>query len=334
MKTKRVIIYDKEDVKIVEEELGELNQGQALIEAEYSLISAGTELSRVFKLKKGATYPVYPGYSAVGTVLESKIDGYNPGDRVLYSGTHASVHNYDPFKSDGGLFFKLKPETDGKKAPFMSMAWIAMNAILPADVKIGDTVAIFGLGTLGVFSALYYQKMGSRVICFEPNKDRAKLAGEMGVKEIIDCAPADQIKEFRTRVTQDGADISVDASGVSACIESAIEITGKYGQVLLLGSPRVEYQDNVSVPFYSIHSKDLKVYGALNQMYSYRSVPGTRINKQRYLGLIEDMINEGYLPVEKLVSHVIEPDEDQLLEAYRGLMYKQNEYTGVLIKWK
>ncbi|MBQ1826880.1 MAG: zinc-binding dehydrogenase [Erysipelotrichaceae bacterium] len=334
MKSRKVVIYDKEDVRIVEEELGELAQTEARIRNEYSLISAGTELSRVFKLKKGAAYPVYPGYCSVGTVLESRIEGFEPGDRVLYSGTHASVHNYDPAKGDGGLFFKLKDETDGRKAPFISMAWIAMNSILPADVKLGDTVAIFGLGTLGVFSALYYQKMGARVIGFEPNRERAALAYEMGVREIIDCPPKDQISTFRSMINQDGADISVDASGVSACIEAAIEITGRYGQVILLGSPRVEHQDNVSVPFYSIHSKDLRVYGALNQLYSYDRVPGTRLNKKRYLSLIEDMINDGYLPVEKLISHVIRPEADELLEAYRGLMYKQDQYTGVIIDWK
>lgn len=334
MKSRKVIIYDKEDVQIIEEELGELKDGQVLVQNEYSLISAGTELSRVFKLKKGAPYPVYPGYCSVGRILESRIKGFEPGDRILYSGTHASVQIFDPLNSDGTTIFKLKDETDSRKAPYMSMAWIAMNAVLPADIKLGDTVAIFGLGTLGVFCGLYYQMMGTRVICFEPNKQRAALARSVGIKEVIDCAPDQQIAAFKELTGNDGADIAVDASGISACIETAIQVTGNYGQVILLGSPRVELQDNVSVPFYAIHSKDLKVIGALNRLYTFESTRGSRRSIKRYLGMIENMINDGSLPVEKFISHEIKPDAGELLEAYRGLMYHQDEYTGVIINWK
>lgn len=334
MKSRKVIIYDKEDVRIEEEELPELPDGSCRIETEYSLISAGTELSRVFKLKEGASYPVYPGYCAVGTILESRIPGFNKGERVLFSGTHASVQNFNPEKSDGGTLFHLKPETDSRKATYLTMAWIAMNAVLPADIKLGDTVAVFGLGTLGIFTSIYYQLMGTRVIGFEPNGKRAQLARELGVREIITCSPEDQISEFRKLVSEDGADITVDASGVSECIETAIQVTGKYGQVILLGSPRVSLQDNVSVPFYAIHSKNLKVIGALNRLYTYDSTPGSRRSIKRYLSLIEDLVNSGKLPVEKLISHQIKPEAGDLLEAYRGLMYKKDEYTGVIIKWK
>ncbi len=334
MKSRRVIIYDKEDVRVEQQELEPLPQDCVRIETEYSLISAGTELSRVFKLKEGATYPVYPGYSAVGRITESNIKGFSPGDRVLFSGTHSSHHNFNPANSDGSILFKLKEETDPEKATYISMGWIAMNAILPVDVKLGDTVAIFGLGTLGTFAALYYQLMGTRVICFEPNENRAATAAKAGVREIVTCDPREQVSEFFRLVPGDGADIAVDAAGISACIETAIQVTGKYGQVVLLGSPRQPLQDNVSVPFYSIHSKDLKVIGALNRLYEFDMTPGSRRYKKRYLELIENLINEGKLPVELFISHEVSPDAAELLEAYRGLMYRQEEYTGVVIKWK
>ena len=47
-----------------------LSVDEALIQCEYSLISAGTELSRAYALKKGFSYPVRPGYCGVGRILK------------------------------------------------------------------------------------------------------------------------------------------------------------------------------------------------------------------------------------------------------------------------
>ncbi|MBQ6654430.1 MAG: zinc-binding alcohol dehydrogenase [Erysipelotrichaceae bacterium] len=333
MKSRRVVINDKEDVAIEEVELGELQPGQIRIRTEYSLISAGTELSRVFKLKEGAKYPAYPGYCSTGIVLQSNIEGFREGDHVLFSGPHADLHNFDPLHSDGSILYRLDPSTDMKKAPYMVMCWIALNGILPADVKIGDTVAVFGLGTLGILVSLYYQMAGCRVIGFEPSESRARLAERAGVREVISCPAEEQLDRFAQLDLPDGVDISVDAAGVSACIEKAIQITGANGQVVLLGSPRQPYQTNASQSFYAIHSKMLKVIGALNRKYSFEPQPGSRVSMKRYLGYIEKLINEDQLPVEMFISHQIEPDAEQLLEAYRGLMYDKDHYTGVIIKW-
>ena len=64
MLARKVVIYGKEDVRIVSEKIDpeKIGDNEILFETEISFISAGTELSRVFALKKGATYPVYPGY--------------------------------------------------------------------------------------------------------------------------------------------------------------------------------------------------------------------------------------------------------------------------------
>ncbi|TXT16286.1 MAG: Chlorophyll synthesis pathway protein BchC, partial [Erysipelotrichaceae bacterium] len=64
MKIRSVIIHGVKDVSIVEEELNleTMNPYMCLIENTVSFISPGTELSRVFGLKVGATYPVRPGY--------------------------------------------------------------------------------------------------------------------------------------------------------------------------------------------------------------------------------------------------------------------------------
>ena len=64
MLAKNVVIHGIKDVSVFEQEINteNLKPHECLIETSVSLISAGTELSRFFGLKKGATYPVNPGY--------------------------------------------------------------------------------------------------------------------------------------------------------------------------------------------------------------------------------------------------------------------------------
>ena len=265
MKSKYVIINGIEDVSILEEEIDDqLSKDEYLIETEVSLISAGTELSRVYGLKKGAKYPSRPGYCSVGKVLKvgnpnSKIQ---VGDRVLFSGPHASLSKFNPATSDGSVLFKLDEKTDSIDGTFLEMCWIAMNGILPADVKLSDKVAVVGLGTLGLVCSLYYKQMGVDVVAIEPVAKRAQIARELGITT-VDCSIANQVEEAMKASDNKGYDIVVDATGLSVGIELACKIAATYGQVLLMGSPRTDYVTNITDTFSAIHMKMLTVIGAL-----------------------------------------------------------------------
>ncbi|HQB32479.1 MAG TPA: hypothetical protein PLI19_04005, partial [Erysipelotrichaceae bacterium] len=72
MKSYYVELYQKGKARIIQEEISDadLQDNEAIILTDFSMISAGTELSRVFEIKKGFSYPVRPGYCSVGTVLK------------------------------------------------------------------------------------------------------------------------------------------------------------------------------------------------------------------------------------------------------------------------
>ncbi len=338
MEAKRVVINGVLDVKIISEKLdvSSLKPNQCLIETEVSLISPGTELSRVYGLKVGATYPVYPGYCSVGRILEvgSNLTHLKPGDRVLFSGSHTSLQIYDYTKSDGGILYPLADKTDSIAGAFLNMAWIATNGILPAEVKLGDTVVVLGLGMLGLIVSLYYQKMGAKVIALDPITSRTKLAQKMGIKAAYDVKPENQEIEVSKLLKGQGADIVIDATGLSAAIETALKMAAPYGQVVLMGSPRSPYQANLTDSFSLIHMKMLTVIGALNRRYPVQPVVGSRLNVTETMAYLEELIAEKYLDVDLFISHIIEPTEKELLEAYDGLMNHKDSYHGVIIDWR
>lgn len=336
MIAKEIIINGIQDVSLVERKIHpeSLQDTECLIETAVSLISPGTELSRVFGLKPGATYPVSPGYCSVGTI-QAKGDALSHvhvGDRVLFSGPHASRKIYDYSKSDGGILFPLDPALSDEEGAFLMMCWIAMNGILPAEVKLGDRVVVFGLGTLGLILSLLYQEMGVDVLAVDPVKERCTLAETMGVLSTLDCAPNQQIDAIMNHTNQQGADIVVDATGLSVCILSSFEVAAKNGQVLLLGSPRTPFTTDVTPYLNMIHRKMLTVRGSFNRRYPYQEQEGSRLSITRSLTYLSGLLIQKKIDVSHFISHIIPPEE--AMTGYAGLMHHKDEYTGVIIQWK
>ncbi|HWS29246.1 MAG TPA: zinc-binding alcohol dehydrogenase, partial [Clostridia bacterium] len=338
MLAKNVVIHGIRDVSVVEREIDaeNLKPYECLIETYVSLISAGTELSRVFGLKKGAVYPVNPGYCSVGKILKKgeKIYQAEEGDVVLFSGPHSSHQIYDYTASDGGILHKLNSDTTPEEGAFLMMCWIAMNGILPADVKLGDTCAVMGLGNLGLILSILYRQMGAKVISVDPMKHRCDLAREMGISHVVDCAAENQAEEIMALTDGKGVDIAVDASGLSACVETCIKVAVRYDQVILLGSPRTDYIANVTPAFNAIHTKMLTVIGALNRRYPYEEKEGSRLSSKRTMKYLEGLLHEKVIDVNKFISHIIKPTAEDLMFAYDGLMNKKDDFTGVIIDWK
>ncbi|MEN6470184.1 MAG: zinc-binding alcohol dehydrogenase [Clostridiaceae bacterium] len=338
MLAKEVVVHGIKSVSVEGREIDaeRLKPTECLIETQVSLISAGTELSRVFGLKKGAAYPMRPGYCSVGKILKKGegVDQAGEGDIVLFSGPHSSLQIYDYTRSDGGILHKLDKNTAPEEGAFLMMCWIAMNGILPADVKLGDTCVIMGLGTLGLILSILYRKMGAKVIAVDPMEHRCALAREMGIRHAVDCAPENQADAIMALTGGRGADIAVDASGLSACIETCVKVAARHGQVILLGSPRADHTANVTPTFNAIHMKMLTVIGALNRRYPYEEQEGSRLCIKRAMRYLEELLQEKSIDVSKFISHTVRPTAEELMLAYDGLMNRKNEFTGVIIDWR
>jgi len=336
MIARSIVIEGIQKVNIIEEEInpGVMKSKECLIESIASFISPGTELSRAYGLKKGVTYPVRPGYCSVGRIIEkgSDLKTVEIGDTVLFSGPHASHQIYDMAKSDGGVLYKLDPRLSPNEGAMMMMCWIAMNGILTVDVKLGDTVVIFGMGNLGMILSILYTEMGVKVIGIDPVAHRCEIARSMGLKNVVHCAPEEQIKTILELTHQKGADIVIDATGMSAAVENAVLSTGRNGHVVLLGTPRTDHVTNITPILNAIHMKMLTVHGALNRRFPFEEKEGSRISVRRSMDYLTELMLKKTIDVEKFISHVIKPEE--IMSAYEGLMYHKDQYTSVIIRWE
>ena len=319
--------------RVAEEEIdvSDLKDNEAVIKTEYSMISAGTELSRAFALKKGFSYPVRPGYCMVGRILQKGKDiKAEIGDRVFFNAPHASLVRWNTSdKVQGRQIMKIPEDLDPIAATSLNLVLVAMQGVNLTEVKLGYVAGVFGLGNIGILTALLYRKLGCRVIGFDPAKGRCELAKQAGLEY---CASEDYGTIIDEVSGGKGLDIAVDATGLSPVIADCIGFTREYGQVLLLGSPRQSYEGDLTPVFSKIHMKDLRVIGAFNRTIPVYEQDGSYDCMERNLNIACDLLKSRDIDVFKLVTKVIDPKECK--EAYDDLMYRKDSNNCIVFDWR
>lgn len=310
----------------------DLMDDEAIIKADYSMISAGTELSRAFALKKGFKYPVRPGYCMVGTVLKKgKNIKAEVGDRVFVNAPHSSLVRWsDGDNAQGPMIKKIMDGVETIDATAINLLLVAIQGVNLAEVKLGYNVGVFGLGNIGIITALMFKRMGCNVIGLDPVSSRCELAKEMGL-EYASC-DQDQKKVIQEFTKGNGLDIAVDVTGLSPVIISCVENTRAYGQVVLLGSPRVGYECDITPLLSQMHMKNLKVLGAFNKTAPGVAVDGSNNSVSRNFEVVNQLLKEKYIDVSKLISSVIDPKDCK--QAYYDLMYNKDKQNCIVFDWR
>lgn len=315
---------------------------EILVEAETSVISAGTELAIYTAIAPGVrspgswnAYPFRPGYGVVGRVraLGSEVMHLQEGDRVLCFGSHASQQILNVCgDTPRQAAFLIGEDLSAETAVMLRMALIAFAAPLAAQGEAGDTVCVLGLGVVGNLAAQLFQRAGMRVIALDVVPQRCDLARQVGIETALAVDPGDQVEAIRGLTGGKGVAIAVDAVGDSRVVASCIQVCAPFGQVILLGSPRVAVQGNLTDSFRTIHNNWLTVKGALEWRLPPYPALGTKHSIQSVVNSLTDRVRARHLVVDPLITHRIQPD--QLPEAYEGLLSSKGDYMGVVVDWR
>ncbi|AXB48419.1 oxidoreductase [Amycolatopsis albispora] len=243
-------------VELAEVPAEPLGEDQVRVRTRFSGISAGTELTayrgtnpyltrrwnaglRLFTSDAdvpGLRYPVAGwGYSEAGEVVEAAPGtGFAAGDQVWGIWGHRS-EAVVPAE-------KLRPVPDGLDplaASFARVGAVALNAILAADLHLGEVVAIFGQGVIGLLATQMARRSGAEVIAVDGLAPRRAEALKAGAVRAFDPAGEPVAEGVREYTGGAGADVAIELSGVYPALHEAIRTVTTGGRVVAAGF----YQD-------------------------------------------------------------------------------------------
>jgi threonine dehydrogenase-like Zn-dependent dehydrogenase len=334
MRIRRIVFPESGRAQLQDDQLDEssLGAGQVLVEQEYTVVSAGTELAIQSGLEKWAPLPFTPGYGSVGRVLAAGpgMERLSVGDRVFAHGPHCS------HAIVGGLVLPVPEDLDPKLAVVGRMAQVAFTALRVSEVELGDWVAVQGLGQVGNMAAQLFGLQGCEVIGVDVAASRLETARQCGIGRVVNAAECDPVAAVAELTGGRLCQAVVEATGVTDLALTAARMAGLKSEVILLGSPRRHASFDALELLQRVHLWDQGVVtlkGAHEWRFPVCQDPGgfVKHSLERNVRLYFDLARRGKLAVEPLISHVADPAECDAI--YAGLRSGDPTYVGVVFDW-
>lgn len=305
-----------------------------------------------YPVRKGLTI----GHEPVGIIekLGSAVIGYEEGQRVIAGAITPSgysnaclcgQHSQDGagtrhgFKSMGGWRFGntidgcqaeyvLVPDAMANLAPVPDKLTDEQVLMCPdimstgfsgaesGGVKIGDTVAVFAQGPIGLCAAAGARLMGAtKIIAVDTVAERLSMARRLGVDVIVDYRHDDPVEAIRTITHGRGVDVAIEALGTQSTFENALRVLRPGGTLSSLGV----YSTDLRIPLdaFAAGLGDSKIVTTL--------CPG---GKERMRRLME-VVASGRVDLKPLVTHRF--TLDHIEEAYDLFAHQRDGVLKVAI---
>ncbi|MDR2185926.1 MAG: galactitol-1-phosphate 5-dehydrogenase [Treponema sp.] len=312
-------LYAVGDLRYEDVPMPKMESGEVLLQVKACGI-CGSDIPRVFE-KGTYHFPTIPGHEFAGVI----VDAAGREDRVLIGkraavfpllpcgecdacqiGEYPQCRNYDYYGSrrDGAFAeyiavkkWNLVFVPDG--VPFEHAAMcepcaVAIHALSQAGINLGDTVAIFGAGTIGLMAAQIAAGWGAaQVVLADVDEAKLAFARELGFTHAINSGHLDPVKYILDITGNRGADVALEAAGVSATLEGCLKAVKVFGKAVLMGNP-AKNMDLPQKSYWEILRKQLTLRGTWNSSYN-----GAH-NDWR---LAIQCMDRGVLRLDKFVTH-------------------------------
>jgi len=351
----------------------QLGLGMVLVKNHYSLISAGTEGSTVKAarqsligkakarpqqvaqvlqvLKQQGVVQTYRavtkkleaysplGYSCAGEVIEvaDDVTEFKVGDLVACGGLtacHAEVVSVPV-----NLAVKLKENSDLSLACYNTLGSIALQGVRQADLRLGETCAVIGLGLIGQIVCNLLKASGVRVVGVDVSPEPVALAA----KHCADIALVRNSAGIEERINDFTGGLGVDAVIIAAATPSldpinfAGAISRKKGTIVVLGAVPTGFDRE---PHY--YKKELQVkmscsYGPGRYDLNYEEkgidypAPYVRWTEKRNMEAFQQLIESGRMDLGYLTTHTF--PFDQAPHAYDMVAKRSELFLGIVLKY-
>lgn len=294
-----------------------------LVRAVRSLVSPGSELNRVRRLPGDADskWPNHDlGYATAGVVeaVGAEVEGFAVGDRVACMQHHQEYVitpvGGDPVRQP----VHIPDDVSWDVAPFILWGCSCYNWTMRADIRLAETVAVVGLGLVGLLMTMWARLRGpGQIIAVDLDQSRLDLAAKAGADRLVNASQGDPVEAVRelTGGTMAQCVLHCAAGPHVEAFETSQRLTAHSGRLVLIGI----HSAPLTILRHEFLAKDLLGAGT-----GYRMDP-------RLFDEGAKLLQSGRLPVLDIVTHNVPYTEAPAI--YDMLNFRSAEAGAVLLRW-
>jgi len=273
-------------------------------------------MTTVNAIRSKLDQPLPLGYCNAGVILESDVDGLEPGDRVVSNGNHAEV-----VRVPKNLCVKIPDDVDDESASFTVLGAIGLQGIRLIQPTMGECFVVTGLGLIGLLSVQMLRANGCRVLGIDLDSNKCELARKFGA-ETVDLSKGDDpiiiAQAFSRGRGVDGVLITA-ATQSDEVIHQSAEMCRKRGRIVLVGITGLNLRrDDFFKKEITFQVSASYGPGRHDSFYEDEGndypVGFVRWTEQRNFEAVLDMMSSGVLDVKSVITHRF--DIENAIDAY------------------
>ena len=250
-----------------------------------------------------STYPMRLGYEWVGVVRQAgeSVRALEVGDLVHLALPHRETQTVTIDDDPRAPWTVLPRHVDPERAALLQSVTIALQAIHDARLKLGDAVAVFGLGAFGLLAVQLARLSGAAWVAgVDPVARRRELAHHFGADIVIDPSACDAGREIKLAADRRGVDVAIEFSGSYAALHAAMRCVRLAATVVAAGFYSEGADDDLRLGEEWHHNR-LTLVGSMSGWDAPHRDAGWDRRRLRATAL--DLLERGRLETDALVTH-------------------------------
>ena len=338
-KNYQVWFTDKRKVELLEAEMPRIIEGSddqcILIQTEVSLISTGTELTQLesnvsedSNWNKSLHYPTAAGYCNVGRIIEvsKACDPALVGKRILTGAPHKKYHITGP----KWTYHLLPDDVGSEEAVFSSLGVIALASIRSANIRVGDTVVVYGAGLIGRMVAMMARVAGAiKVFIADVSDYRLSLLPKDPCYIPVNTQKEDIITVIQDYNNGRLADFVFETTSLPQLIDSELKCLEKKGKLIVTSNPK----GKSLIDFDYVNKRSLTIIGAINiGSHTPVATPADPWTTARDTQYVLELLQKKQIDVKNMITR--SESYKNCVEVYQSLMEDRTRDLGILFTWE
>lgn len=201
-------------------------------------------------------------------------------------------------------------------ATLMCASATALHALRRGRVKDGETVAIFGVGGLGMSAIQLAKALGAvEVYAVDIKQDKLEVASEYGAIP-VDASRTDAVEEIRKSTRGKGVDVALEMIGLPVTMKQTIESLGVLGRAVIVGLSQAPLEVH---PYHTLIGYEAEVIGSNDHLL-------------QELPLLIDMARRKVLDTSHVVSQKIPLDAEKINQRLDDLEQFTDDVRAVIVQ--